>query len=122
LASYHLIHCLYRLLWHIAQLFADSRVSYLSLVSKVLHYSLEASRDERIDYDYLYRDNHGRTDTYGPEYVAKRQEEEAAAFTDNMMDFENDNIDFTNGSDLHPTTPGEHRGEGSPFRPSSKRR
>jgi hypothetical protein len=121
--SYHLIHCVYCLLSHILQLFADSRVSYLSIISKVLDYSLEASRDERIDRDYLYRDNHQEADDYSPDYVAKRQEEKAAAFMENTMNFENDNIDFASGSNLHPSIGiGKYRDEEYSSGPSSKRR
>jgi hypothetical protein len=103
------------------QLFADSRISYLSVVSKVLDFSLDASRDERIDDDYLYRDSQQKAEEYNSEYVAKRKEEEAAAFIENMMAFENGNIRFTSGSDLHLSVNTEDQyDEGSSSGSSSK--
>jgi hypothetical protein len=110
------------LLLEIQKIFANSRVSYLFVISKVLEYSLDASRDEHIYSDYIYRDGHQEANNYNLEYVAKRTEQEAAAFTANLMDFENIDIHFPPGSDPPPSieTTKLHN-EGFSSEPTSKR-
>ena len=105
------------------QLFAGSRVAYISVVSKILDYSLDASRDERIDDDYLYRDGREDVEEYSSDYVKKRKEEEMVMFIENAMDFENGNIHFATGSDLYLSIEIEEtHSEVASAVPSSKRR
>jgi len=109
------------LLLETEKIFANSRVSYLFVVSKVLEYSLDASRDEYIDSDYIYKDGHLEANNYNPEYVAKRTEQEAAAFTANLMNFENIDIHFPPGSDLPPSIEtAKLHNEGPSSEPTSK--
>jgi hypothetical protein len=93
------------------------------VVSKVLEYSLNASKDEHIDQDYLYRDSNQEAKKYSSEYVAKRKEEERATFIEDMMDFETGNLHFAGESDTRSSmeTEATHT-EKCSSEPSSKRR
>jgi hypothetical protein len=110
-----------RLFLDAQQLFADSHNSYLSAVSKILNFSLHASRDERVDDIYHYRDSHQRADGYSSEYVAKKKEEEATKFIEHMKVFEDNNFYSPTRDDFHLSINMENLvDEGSLSGPSSK--
>jgi hypothetical protein len=91
-------------------------------VSKVLDFSLDASRDEHINDDYLYRDSHRKADEYSSKYVARRKEEESTTFIENMMVFESNDIHFMGGSNLQQSENTEDLyDKRCPSEPSSKR-
>ncbi|KAH8784451.1 hypothetical protein BGZ57DRAFT_883797, partial [Hyaloscypha finlandica] len=70
---------------HIIKLFADCRSSYLAVVSKILNCSMNAARDDRMDDEYRYGQDRPDAELYNPDYIARRQEEEATACGEDTM-------------------------------------
>ncbi len=107
----------------IPKLFADSRSSYLAVVSKILNCSLNAVRDERMDDEYRCGRDHQDTEPYNPDYMASRKEEEAAAYTEDVMISEHPTFSSSDGIDLQPTIEiGQYLDEGRASEPSSGHR
>ena len=69
----------------VLQLFADCRSSYLAVVSKILNCSMNAARDDRMDDEYRYGQDRPDAELYNPDYIARRQEEEATACGEDTM-------------------------------------